>query len=77
MAVDGNAIADQLAGQGSSHPLRRPEPALGISTKVARGLFRGWTSRHTWTSGSPFMDKGGLRALLKDPLLKEPGKLLN
>ena len=34
---DGNEIADHLARQGSSHPLTRSEPALGISAQVARG----------------------------------------
>jgi ribonuclease HI len=45
MGIDGNEIADQLARQGSSHPLTGPEPALGISAKVARGVIRDWTSR--------------------------------
>jgi len=30
---------------GSSLPLTRPALALGISTKIARGVNRGWTSR--------------------------------
>ena len=34
---DGNETADQLAGQGSSHPLAGPEPALGITSKVVIG----------------------------------------
>lgn len=37
MGIDGNEVADHLARQGSSHPLIGPEPALGISAKVARG----------------------------------------
>jgi hypothetical protein len=45
MGIDGNEIADQLARQGSSQPLIGPEPALGISAKVARGVIRDWTSR--------------------------------
>jgi hypothetical protein len=45
MRIDGNETADQLARQGSSHPFIGPEPALGISAKVARGMFRDWTSR--------------------------------
>jgi ribonuclease HI len=40
MGIDGNEIADQLAKQGSSHPFIGPEPALGISAKVARGVIR-------------------------------------
>jgi hypothetical protein len=45
MGIDGNEIADQLARQGSSHPLTGPEPALGISAKVAKGVIRDWMSR--------------------------------
>jgi hypothetical protein len=45
MGIDGNEIADQLARQGSSYPLIGPEPALGISAKVARRVIRDWTSR--------------------------------
>jgi ribonuclease HI len=40
MGIDGNKIADQLARQGSSHPLIGPESALGISAKVASGVIR-------------------------------------
>jgi hypothetical protein len=70
MRIDGNEIADQLARQGSSLPLIVPQPALGISAKVARGVIRGWMSRKYESIGSPFVDKGRLRAFLKDPLLK-------
>jgi hypothetical protein len=41
--IDGNEIANELARQGSSHPLIGP--VLGISAKVARGMIRDWTSR--------------------------------
>jgi len=37
--------ADQLARQGSSLPFVGPEPALGISAKVASIVIRGWISR--------------------------------
>jgi ribonuclease HI len=46
MGIDGNEIADQLVRQGSSHSLIGPEPALGISAKVAREVIRDWTSRN-------------------------------
>lgn len=36
---------DQLAIQGSLHPLIELEPSLGISALVARGVIRGWASR--------------------------------
>jgi ribonuclease HI len=45
MGTDGNKIADQLARQRSSHPLTGPEPAFGISVKVAREVITDWTSR--------------------------------
>jgi ribonuclease HI len=45
MGIDGNEIANQLARQGSSHPLTGPEHALGISAKVAREVIRDGTSR--------------------------------
>jgi len=41
--IDGNETANELARQGSSHPLIRP--VLGISAKVARGVIKDWTSR--------------------------------
>jgi hypothetical protein len=37
MEIVGNEIADQLARQGSLHPLMGPESALSISAKIARG----------------------------------------
>ena len=36
MAFDVNEIADELAGQGSSHPLTGYKSALDVSAKVAR-----------------------------------------
>jgi hypothetical protein len=78
MGIDGNQIADQLARQGSSHPLIGPEPALGISAKVARRVIRDWMSRNTRNTGSPYVDKGRLRAFLKKkPSARKAGELLN
>jgi len=45
MEIDGNDITDHLGRQDSSHPLIGPEPALGITGKVARVVIRGWKSR--------------------------------
>jgi hypothetical protein len=45
MGIDGKEIADQLARQGYSHPFTGPEPAHGITAKVARAVIRDWTSR--------------------------------
>jgi hypothetical protein len=48
---------------------------LHISTKVATGLIREWTSRkheELWQS----VNKGKIRAFLKNPLQKELGNYL-
>jgi ribonuclease HI len=39
MGFDGNEKADRLAREGSPDPLIGPEPALGVSAKVARGVI--------------------------------------
>jgi hypothetical protein len=63
-----------LCLSGSPLPLTRPALALGISTKIATGVIRGRTNRKDEEyNGSPFMERGRLRAFLKDPLLKELG----
>jgi len=45
MGTDGNEMGDELARQGSSHPLMGPVPSLGISAKVASRVIRDWTHR--------------------------------
>jgi ribonuclease HI len=44
IGINGHEITDKLARHGSSHSLIEPEPVLGASTKVARGVIRDWTS---------------------------------
>jgi hypothetical protein len=39
MGIDGNEIAYQSTRKGSSHPLIGPEPALGISAEIAKGVI--------------------------------------
>jgi hypothetical protein len=39
------ALGSVLHRQSSSHPLRGPKPALGVSAKVARGVIRDCMSR--------------------------------
>jgi len=39
MGIDWNEIPDQLARQGFPLLLTGPEPAMGMSTKTARGLI--------------------------------------
>jgi hypothetical protein len=70
MGIDGNKMTDQLAREGSSRPFIGPEPALGISAKIARELIMEWTNRkhaEYWKS----IHGQRLRAFSKDPLLKE------
>jgi hypothetical protein len=38
--IDGNEIVDQLAKMGSLHPFIGPEPACGISGRVAGWVIR-------------------------------------
>jgi hypothetical protein len=71
MGIDGNETADELAREGSSHPLMGPKSELGISAKVARGVIREWTNRKHGSTGSAHIGKGELRAFLKNPLQKE------
>jgi hypothetical protein len=73
MGIDGNEIAYQSARQGSTLPLIGPEPALGRSAEVAKGVIRGWTSRKHKEYWQSLCGKGRLRAFLKDCLLKDLG----
>jgi ribonuclease HI len=68
MRIDGNEVADQLARQGSSHPFIGPDPALGISAKVARGVIRAGRVGNTRSIGSSYVDKDRLRTFLKKKL---------
>jgi len=42
LGINGNEITEQLATEGPSYPLTGPEPAIGISVKIARGVIRYW-----------------------------------
>jgi len=64
VGIDANEITNQVDREGFSYPPIGTEPALGISVMVDRN----------WTAGnmrSPNVDKGRLRALLKNCMLKE------
>jgi hypothetical protein len=43
--IEENEIADQLAREGSTHPLTAPEPAVGISAEFTGGVIRRWTNK--------------------------------
>ena len=75
--INGNEIADQLARQGSSHPLTGPGPALGIYAKVARGVIRGWTSRKHKEYGHSIHGKRQAKGSLERPYAKIVGELFN
>jgi hypothetical protein len=74
MGTDGNEIADQLARQGSSHPLIGPEPALGIYAKVAREVIRDRMSRKHEEHWQSIRGQRQAKGFLKKPSAK---KLLN
>jgi hypothetical protein len=77
MGIDGNEIADQLARQGSSHPLTRPEPALCISVKVAGGVIADWTSRKHEEHWQCVHGQRQSKGLLKRPSATRAWELLN
>jgi len=66
MGIGGNEIDDKLAREGSLHLLIGPEPALAICAEVARGVIRAWTNRKQEQCGIPYVEKGRLRAFLKN-----------
>jgi hypothetical protein len=71
MGIDGNEIWDQLARQGSSYPLKRPEPALCISAKVARGVIRDWMSRKHEEHWQSVHGQRQAKGFLKKPSAKK------
>jgi ribonuclease HI len=77
LGIDGNEKADQLARQGSSRPLIGPEPALGISTKVAREVIRGWTNRKHTEYWQSIQGQRQARDFLKRPSARRAGELLS
>ena len=67
VVIDTNEITEQVAREGFSHPPIGTEPALGISVNVDRNR----TAGNMRSTGSPNVDKGRLRAFLKNCMLKE------
>jgi len=66
MAIDVNKIADELAGQGSVHPLTGYESALGVFTKVTRGVSWNGQVGKMGSTGSSYMGEGKPGAFLKN-----------
>jgi hypothetical protein len=71
--IDGNETADQLARQGSSHPFTGPEPALGVSAKVTRGVIRDWTSRKHEEHWQCICGQKQAKGFLKKPSARKAG----
>jgi hypothetical protein len=70
--------AHQSDRDSSSHPLTGPEPALGISAKVATEVKKTGHAGNTRSIGIPYMDKGRLMAFLKKKTsAKKARELLN
>jgi ribonuclease HI len=77
MGIDGTETPDQLARQGSSHPLTGPEPALGISAKLAMEVIRNWMSRKHKEHWQPICGQRQPQGFLKKPSTKKVGELLS
>jgi len=58
-------VADELAGQGSIHPLTGYESAFGVFTKVVRGGSQNGQVGKVGSTGSSNMGKGKLGVFLK------------
>jgi hypothetical protein len=71
MGIDGNEMADQLARQGSSRPFIGPEPALGISAKIAWEVIGGWTNRKHTEHLQSIYRQDRLETFSQDPLLEK------
>jgi hypothetical protein len=77
MGIVGNEIADQLAMQGFSYPLAGPDPALGVSVKVAREVIRDWTGRKQEERWQSIHEQRQAKGFLKRPCVKKAGELLS
>jgi hypothetical protein len=71
MRIDGNEIADYLARESSSYPLRGPEHALGISVKVARGAIGDWTNRNHEELLQSIREQRQAKGFLKNHVVEE------
>jgi len=72
--IDGKETAEQLATEGSSHPLTGPVPGLGISAQLPGWVIRDWTSRKHKEHWKSIRGQRQARGFLKNPLGKKLGK---
>jgi hypothetical protein len=75
MGNNGNEIT--VATRGSSHPLIRPEPALGTSATVARGVIKDWASRKHMEHWLSIHGKRWAKDFPKKTLCEKAGELLS
>jgi hypothetical protein len=74
--IVGNETADQLARTGSEHPFVGPEPACGITIRVAKRAVRDWTNRnHKKTMGIHYWTQTGKRTYIRALCQKNKGSL--
>jgi hypothetical protein len=71
--METNEIIDQLARQCSSLTLTGPEPALGVSAKVATGVIRAWMSREHEEYWQSIRGQRQAKSFLKRPYAKRAG----
>lgn len=77
MRIDTLEMAGQLDRQGFSYPLTGPEPTLGVSARVSRGLSRDWTSREDGEYWQAFHGQRLVKGFLKRLCVKTAGELHN
>lgn len=68
--------SSSISQASTSHPLIGPQPALGISAKVAKGVIRGWTSRKLEEYWQSSQEQRQGNEFFKRPA-KRAGELLN
>ena len=73
MGNDGKETDDQLAREGSSHPITGPQPAPRIYVKVARGVIMDWTHRKHEEHWQSICGQRQGKGFFKNPSVKKAG----
>jgi hypothetical protein len=71
MRIDGNEITEHLSREGSSHTHTGPEPASGMSARVARGVIRDWMNRKREERWQSICGQRQAKGRLKNCVLKK------
>jgi hypothetical protein len=74
--IKGNEIADQLAKMGSLHPFIGPEPACGISGRVAGWAIRDWVDREHHKHWQSTLGQKHVKVFKDEPSTERTTKLL-